>query len=266
MKRIYFIGLVLVLLCTSCFPKRENSYEYPEDFTPAYCMENYEYVDPNLTYLHSYRRMRGKTRPSASDLYFSALQDVELNDFILLIKHDGNSMFRGAHYAEVVRRKGNQTDPIQDWTVKKVELFWKNSRLNHLGRDNNLWERVLHYGTEDFHESLQVIDNETMRDEIVSYARTESFREADYQGKHYLPSEIVAYNDRFLAVRIYFEESENIVWNALIWKNEDVYGVERDFYQLSADIGEIKAPGSEFYFFSDDLNDLIDSLLSEDES
>ncbi|MFA5561814.1 MAG: hypothetical protein WDA00_04160 [Eubacteriales bacterium] len=265
MKRVCSIGLVLVLLCTSCFPKRGNSYEYPEDFTPAYCVENYEHVDPNLSYLQSHPRVRGKIRLSSSTFYFAALKDVALNDFILLIDHIGSFM-RTTRYISVVRRKGNQTDPIQDWTVKKVELFWKNRRLNHLGMDNDVWERALHYGIDDFYESLQVIDNETMRDEIVSYARTESFREADYQGKHYLPSEIVAYNDRFLAVRIYFEESENIVWNALIWKNEDVYGVERDFYQLSADIGEIKAPGSELYFFSDELNDLIDSLLSGYES
>lgn len=144
---------------------------------------------------------------------------------------------------------------------EKNRIFWR-------GGDDIPYEnrnRILQYGVYLFHESINVIEDKEILDEIIGYARNESIHEYVYNEVNDSNTETIKNDNLYLAVRIYFEECENIVWDAVIKKHDDVYCIQRFYYEPSDIYKATYHYPYDYYLLSDDVSEMIDGLLNNNE-
>lgn len=207
-KRIFSLTLsvVVFLSLASC---SLTSYErrYPSYFTGEYVQDHYELVDMNLVYLESYRNCTSSVSSrNGQNCQFMKIKDVPLEQFVGMISY--TSLFP-CYENYILFNLDYPINPINDFEVKKIELFVKNRGL--VIRSDNFDK----CGELRYDEQLCEIDNLELKQEIL-----ESIRYSDRNDLYAPPLGFIGFP---IAIRIHFKEYENIVWDAEIGKRDGKY-------------------------------------------
>lgn len=218
-REVYmFVFIMLLLFIPSCSSREPK-------LTPALCLEEYEVIDPNLVYMQrndspmwSFRD--GKT--IADPPYRFQFYEVEgLSSAEFLAGISFTYFMQDIESAEVYCKKDEGINPIQDYTVTKMELYWQNGTTFEKARENskNFGEAIhlaMVASTED-KELLRILQ-ECLRsvndDSYLNFQKSGTFiymQNSDQQ--------VV------MSVRLHFAETDAIVWDARILISEDNYCV-----------------------------------------
>lgn len=219
-KRIvYIFAFVIILLfipaCSSGEPR----------LTPALCLEEYEVIDPNLVYMQRndspiWSLQDGKTIVDLPERFqFYKIEGLSSSDFLAGVSF--KYFMEDVESAEVYCKKEDGVNPIQDYTVTKMELYWQKITTFDNARENskNFGEAIFLAtiaSTEDdklirtMQKCLQTVNDE-------SYLKPQNGGTFIYMQNS--DQQVV------MSVRLHFAETDAIVWDAVIFVSEDKYCV-----------------------------------------
>ena len=195
----FFLTILLIFL-SSCNDKSNSDYEYEysENHTEKYFAKNYEPVDRNLVY-----SSRAEYCNNGYGSY-AAIKDVSIDDFV------------ATNAQGVLRRIGNETDPLNDWTVSRVIIYWNwQSDLKE--------EDYRNYGLDCVLLEEKIIEDKAIIGELLEEIKTASPLEHDNAFKGYetliIDKKTNSKEEGMLCIRLCFEESDSIFWDARVYCN-----------------------------------------------
>ncbi len=216
--------VLTVILISNCFLSCSQpvyEVEYPEYLTWEYCMKNYKLADPNLLYLYS--AQNGVEGYDAGVFYyFYAIKDVPCDRF-LFCRMDP-LLFSYSYEVEIWKNKQNQDDPIRDYTYESVQVFWKID-----GRSREICNKVQsELGNYEFSEFIHNIDPTAFRSYLLENLDSQNYLNDLKAGRgiSHVWKDASDVAKGTLAIRVSFEEYENIVWDAYIMEEEGTYFIE----------------------------------------
>ena len=226
----FFLTILLIFL-SSCNDKsnsdndKSNSdyeYEYSENHTEKYFAKNYESFDQNLVY--------SSCAEYCNNGYgsYAAIKDVSIDDFVATSAQG------------VLRRIGNETDPLNDWTVSRVIIYWN--------RQSDLKEEdYRNYGLDCVLLEEKIIEDKAIIGELLEKIKTASSLEYDKAYKWYdaliIDKKTGSKEQVMLHIRLCFEESDSIFWDARVYCNSQ----NQNYIDFSENLSDKHIPLTEYF-------------------
>lgn len=189
------IALVFLASCSG----QPYEYSYTETQTNEYFQSEYESFDKNLIYTSCAQYCNSD---DTSGVKYAAIEDVATDDYIACFTDSA---------CEILRKKGNTENPINDWTVKKAVIYWKVANLSEdsyrkYGENVVCLEVHTEKGRTTLDELLNLIKNATLDSKEEYYRKDNNAIIVDPES-----NEKVAVN---LYLRLYFKECDTICWES----------------------------------------------------
>ena len=222
--RVLLFMLSLCLLVSSCSSGEPR-------LTPALCLEQYEVIDPNLVYMQRedsviWSLKDGRTIADLPERFqFYKIEGLSSADFLAGISF--MYFMADIESAEVYCKKEDGVNPIQDYTVTKMELYWQKRENFEAARDNSKnFGEAIHLATVASTEDENLI--RTMQ-ECLQTRNDESYLKPQNGGTFiYMEN---SNQQVVMSVRLHFAETDAIVWDAVIFIFGDTYCVcEKDIH------------------------------------
>lgn len=198
---ILFLSICILTSLVSC------GRSYPAYFTGEYVQEHYELVDMNLIYLSSYQERTARISNSGIICQFAEIKGVPLEQFVGMT----SSVFLSSdRYAYVASNSENPINPIDDFEIKKIELYAKYEYFETHSSERDKYGKMIYI------KQLHEINNLEITQEIldsIRYAERENIENIKTP-----PCESGA-----VTVRIHFQEYKNIVWDAEVGEKDEKY-------------------------------------------
>lgn len=218
--RVLLFMLLLCLLVSSCSSGEPR-------LTPALCLEQYEVIDPNLVYMQRedsviWSLKDGRTIADLPERFqFYKIEGLSSSDFLAGISF--KYFMADVESAEVYCKKEDGVNPIQDYTVTKMELYWQKRENFEAARDNSKkFGEAIHFAT------VATTEDEELLCTIQEYLQTvndESYLKPQNGGTFiYMEN---SNKQVVMSVRLHFAETDAIVWDAVIFIFGDTYCVRR---------------------------------------
>lgn len=166
--------ILLSIMLTSCSPS-PYAYTYPKEYSAEYCFGQYELFDPNIVYTECYEFASKKDYGGILfDTNFSAIKDCDDLSFMVYYRKE---YWMGSHYdIKVVRNRDSDINPITDFTISSVELFWCNIPYAYTYSQRPEFnvkydkDEFCNYGSHYMSQTVTIVDSEEAIDEIMDVA------------------------------------------------------------------------------------------------
>ena len=286
-KRFNILILLIVLISvslSSCSQKSPYFYEYPENYTVSYCMNNYELFDPNIKYTECYDILYRPTHFLFRDLElalqntnFSAIKGIEDLNFMVLYRE---VIYLGKLcYVDVVRKKNTDINPAVDFTPATVELCWYAHGDERVIDAEDEEIGYYQYASTCFSDSIMTIDNEYAIAEIMEVARRKTIMSYSEEDSERDKPECMSdssldciHNPGVrgeLAIRISFEETDGLILIGQIFVDDmgktymkhDVYTQESGTVKMSG--GSVPRIFHLYYRLGENMDAIISELIEE---
>lgn len=226
MKKIHkslisiLIVLVFIFVLGSC-----SLPDAPEEYT------NYVYYDYHLMALKTKGRTTfaqlHKENQSTCGARFKKIAGESEEQFLsVTLSHPG---LPGSVYRGVVQNPDNYVDPWQDWTIEKIEI-------GYIERTFDEEKNVKHYVA--MKEVLSSTSDVDCIAELKNFVLDGEESNSD-RGKYEMQTDKVYNVKEEFCIRVYFEESQNIVW---VSELQDVYSPELNDRIIYLDRGKEAEP------------------------
>ncbi|MCQ2427864.1 MAG: hypothetical protein MJ137_05625 [Clostridia bacterium] len=200
-------SILIACMLISCSNSSEYLVTYPQEYTPAYCVENYIRADPNLIHLIAAENEIGRIEIPGGWGYYHAIKDVPMDEYLLLNK----MVILSTNYYDIVKNKNNNALPeleILSFKIKTVEIIKKTYKSR--GVD------TLKYGSDCDIEVVSSFDGEKA-DQFQSNL-IECLEKGNYQDWN--TNNGLDWERVFgLCIRVTFDKYEYLVWDCHIFKN-----------------------------------------------
>lgn len=218
MRKITLCLLCLFLAFSGCAERYKYVAEYEEALTPDYCFENYMEADPNLTYLHAAYNSIGRYVNSGQYIDYYGIEGISHESYLgTRISYVILSL---SYEVSVVKSKTLEEEPIYDLTAVSAKIYeFKNVNTKYSNKSTD--DNVANYGSLLLNEEICALDAEY----IASYIR-EKLSSGEYIENNSIHPRLTDYKnaeDSYLALRICFDEYENLVWDSTIFTDNDNY-------------------------------------------
>ena len=227
MRKTIILLLVSVIMLTSfssCKDKKElyvAEWPWPELSISSIC---HGYVTaPNFLSRHLvYLEASSDRKQDLNDTkiyYFSIIKDVPPEKYLAFSYGGGPGV---SYKFGVVKPKDSTEVPIKDFTISKAEIYWHQTVRK---KDANYYEKLetfCTYGKQIYGETIAEIPIEDIKN-LISTFSAENALDTIGQGTDIANEDIKEKEapNRIAKLRIYFEEYENIVWDAHLRITED---------------------------------------------
>jgi len=236
--------LVLILPICILISLASCGRRYPSYFTGEYAEEHYELLDMNLVYLKSYRKRTTGISYSGINCRFTEIKNVPLTQFIGMT----SCLFLEAgHQAYVLSSTEFSSNPINDFEIKKIELYAKYDYFERFNSDLDKYGKMIYV------KQLYEIENLEVIQEIL-----ESIRHAERE--NIMSTNTPPCESGTVTVRIHFKEYKNIVWDAEVEEKDGKYYLklilvdeERKIFSLDVNIA--------YVYVDPNFDALMESLL-----
>lgn len=229
MKKLTIMILILILILpcmTSCGYIKLN---YPKDMTNEYCMQNYYYADPNLTFLScdlnsadGYYNFEGRA------FYFRAIKGVPAEKYLVA---QNNMIFDKITYYDIVKHcsMGFDNPEILTNEIESIEIYKRQAVSN---KDSDM--RKL--GKTRYDEQIALLTDEQV-DALMTKIKT-SLDTHDYIEIGAVSNDLVRTGLKIecYCIRVHFSEYKNLVWDSNIVVQDGKY--EMVFYCIDPTYSE----------------------------
>lgn len=211
MKRILAIILslaILIISLTSCENLKSRLYVdgYPNGFTSEFCLENYIPLESNYKYLYCDEKIVDNTpyEYKNSKIAFRSIPCERPTSYIAAIAYSkvGAETYEAYHWLMIY--KDVKVSPFEKRAISSIELYLGNTAT----ADDLKWGA-------DQYVSLFANISKYEEDILGAISGDWSLAE-DTQGLT-----AVTKNGYLLNIRICFEDHQNIVWDSVIYRNQD---------------------------------------------
>ena len=243
---------VIFILCILSFPGCAKKFDYPDNLTPRYCLDNYTPMASNYAYLQAYSNCVSGKRfraDGASWFWFYAIPSVPEDKFLACCERHGLYGY-GLDY--VLYRENNcTTDPLFDFEIDYIEIC-----LYHRSIDKYI-QTAPKYGNAIYYSNLKT---------TFDVGLFEQLKDCIKSGDNYYPENYaVTFTNDFVyvnkgdteysvALRIHFKEYENIIWHARVLEHQGIYYLQN--YMALDDNGS-----TGYLRITDDLQEFIKNAI-----
>ncbi len=242
-QKIISVTLIIVisLSLTSCGRR------YPDYLSSEYIYEHYDLIDMNLVYLTSYNECIDSIADYGRMCHFIEIKGISPTQYIGMTS--SYALWDKGENAYVVVNSESLVNPIKDFTIEKIELYAKSDyfKSHKLGIEK--------YGKIIYAQNLYTIENSEMIQEILKSIQRSTDR------KNIESMNILSCENETVAVRVHFQEYENIVWDAEIAELDGKYYLklilvdeERKIFSLDDNIS--------YVYVSPNFDALMESLFN----
>ena len=268
---VIFILLILILNTLASCAKSEKygKVEYPEQYTPEYCAENYVDADQNLVPLYIDNK-DGVGPISVSDGYdtFYAIKDIPFDKYLFASKWQLLST-----HTRVVQNKNMELpeQEILSYQCKSVDLFWKKVNNSSGGRFDK-WSSPDHADQVSEHIATLNSEEATMfQTYIRECLNTGNYVESGKPNSEFMVSSVWKENmdsglaQNWLCLRVSFVEYENLVWEVAVQKAVIKEAEERYYMTFFWFITDEKHPDGYWKIVYIPLNESLAGLIPKSE-
>lgn len=209
-----FWAFAILIMFTSCGYEKEEKekyiVDYPEIYTPEYCIENYINADPNLIHLVAADNAIGQIDVPGGSAEYVAIKDVPIDEYLLL---DEAIMFAPLSN-KVVKNINNLNLPQQEILSYDLESVIIYSIARDLDDTN---EKKL--GVEMISEIITSTDCDgatAFQNHIIDCIETNNYRKTGIAGDLFEAVENIR-------VRVVFKDYENLAWDSGLFKQNGSY-------------------------------------------
>lgn len=238
MKRIAIMTVFLLCL-VQCMASCSKHYQadYPDNFTTEYCVQNYIYADPNLLYLE-----RSENRPAGGAhhgpgaiINYYAIRNISPEEYLAMKYH----LILSDTTLRIVKKSNLGTDAYEILTKEIVGAeIYKRTIVD----DPNYYCA----GTDCYQSQIAKL-TDTQIEVLIEHIET-SLDSQQYTAcpLHEPEDELFLYyyylptRSHPTVLRVYFEEYQNMVWDALIVQEEGTYYIIFYVYDDSPEPSGIK--------------------------
>ena len=231
---LFFILLQLITF-TACSDSGEPSpyaFDYPEDFSPKYCFDNYLAFDANIRYTECYDFVNAKESETMSSVLtaieYSAIKGSD--DLSFIVCHRTIHWFGTNRDVYILRRKDCNIQPIRDYTPSKIELctyddliYWKPEQIDV----SEAPETYFRYAANTFSDPILTIEASEAIAEIMGVAQrpTTMTLECNWRENETFPDRYdlnnVLWQEKPVYVKISFEECAGLVWVGQLFTDDE---------------------------------------------
>ena len=232
MKRIIAI-LFLPILMFSCLCSCSNSFgtTYPDDMTNEYCMQNYQYADPNLVFLQCDKGSAdGYHNAAGTSFYFKAIKGVPTEDY--LVARNNTVMDKNVYYSIVKNRSlGMDNQEILISEIASIEIYERVSVQDQEMRLRKMGQRC--YGE-------QIVKLTDVQADMLMAHIKDSLESKEYEEVGPIKNKMAFtnYQAECYCIRVHFAKYKNLVWDSYITYRDGKY--EMTFYRLDPTYSESK--------------------------
>ena len=227
MKRILIFVLSICILMTSnvgCSSRDEppaNEYTYPESLTTEYAMKNYSDMYNNYRIQYTYDNAAPEVHVQSQDKYY-AIPGISTDEMLAHI--EGSWWMQVGHTITLCRANNVDVEPIVDYHIKKIELYW-GEYLDFVNDAHQNRESLLNDGVDMKIERIDATNDHDLIEQLkncVIEAHGVSLSLMISKG-HYGNTITRASDGACLSIRIHFEETPMITWDAYIVRTKEHY-------------------------------------------
>ena len=220
MKKIvscFLISLALFHMLTSCRQREERAddyvADYPEMYTPEYCMDNYVGADENLIHVQAAENSIGKVLEYGVYYDFYAIKDVPMEEYLSV---STCAIMFDYPTDRIVKNKNldRSEQEILAWEIKSVELYWTRADAS---------------SSLEYVAALDSKEAALMQSQWIEYLENGKYKEKGGIYNSIEKGEDTLY-ESVLRVRVSFSKYENIVWEAGIKEDDGEYYVHFDWF------------------------------------
>ena len=206
--------IALILICFNTWVGYVKIF-YPKEMTAEHCIQNYNYADPNLTFLSCAFDCPDIRGIHAGVYYlFKAIRGVPVDDYLVVRNF---SIFDKRDYYIVVKNRSMDRKELEILTkeVKSIEVYQRKFV------DKYIDEHMLGKKCYDKRIALLTDDqSQALMEHIKTCFEAKDYRiTANESIKQYR-----TLKDN-ISLRVHFSEYKNLVWDAVIIQNEGKYEV-----------------------------------------
>lgn len=233
-----FLNVLLAGCILFCFQgcanekENENYYKYPDSLTHEYAYANYSALPYNYIHQCAYSNEVPRDSERYPTDYFYAIPNIPNEE--LLVHINGTKFMRVGYTVTLSVKNGVEFNPINDYQIKGFELYWNKLDDFHfylgyrdLGfNDDYDFDFLLNLGNRVNFKNLCVSDNPRLIEQLkMCIQNNDNYIDYDYKTASNERGDMIYNSDEegYLSLRIHFEETSVVTWDAYIVKNDGHY-------------------------------------------